>query len=130
MNQYTHTSQAIDLSRTGGTEPALLDMRVETAAGAVFARLRIDACMPGGHSSASYEMTAQEMREIAGALLQAAERVSASVAARAFDRAVDRAYVISTPGVTPYITHEPSSCEAIMAAQARHGVHSVSARPA
>ena len=130
MNQYTHTSQAIDLSRTGGTEPALLDMRVETAAGAEFARLRIDACMPGGHSSASYEMTAQEMRDLADALLQAAERVGASVAARAFDRAVDRAYVISTHGVTPYITRAKSSCEAIMDAQARHGVHSVSARPA
>lgn len=130
MNQYTHTSQAIDLSRTGGASPALLDMRVETAAGAVFARLRIDACMPGGHSSASYEMTAQEMRELADALLQAAERVGASAAARAFDRAVDRAYVISTHGVTPYIARANSSCEAIMDAQARHGVHSVSARPA
>ena len=130
MSQYTHTSQAIDLSRTGGASPALLDMRVETAAGAVFARLRIDASLPGGHSSASYEMTPQEMRELADALLQAAERVSASAAARAFDRAVDRAYVISTPGVTPYITRAKSSCEAIMSAQARHGVHSVSARPA
>ena len=130
MNQYTHTSQAIDLSRTGGTAPALLDMRVETAAGAVFAKLRIDACMPGGTHSASYEMTAQEMRELADALLQAAERVSASAAARAFDRAVDRAYVISTPGVTPYIARAKSSCEAIIDAQARHGVHSVTARPA
>ena len=126
MNQYTHTSQAIDLSRTGGAAPALLDMRVETAAGAEFARLRIDACMPGGTHSASYEMTAQEMRELADVLLQAAERVSASAAARAFDRA----YVISTHGVTPYITRAKSSCEAIMDAQARHGVHSVSARPA
>ena len=126
MNQYTHTSQAIDLSRTGGTAPALLDMRVETAAGAVFAKLRIDACMPGGHSSASYEMTAEEMRELADALLQAAERVGNAQTARAFDRA----YVISTPGVVPYITRANSSCEAIMSAQARHGVHSVSARPA
>ena len=126
MNQYTHTSQAIDLSRTGGTEPTLLDMRVETAAGAVFARLRIDACMPGGHSSASYEMTAQEMRDLADALLQAAERVGNAQMARAFDRA----YVISTPGVVPYVARANSSCEAVMAAQARHGVHSVTARPA
>lgn len=126
MNQYTHTSQAIDLSRTGGASPALLDMRVETAAGAVFARLRIDACMPGGHSSASYEMTAQEMRDLADALLQAAERVGNAQVARAFDRA----YVISTPGVMPYITRANSSCEALIDAQARHGVHSVSARPA
>lgn len=126
MSQYTHTSQPVDLSRTGGASPALLDMRVETAAGAEYARLRIDACMPGGTHSASYEMTAQEMRDLADALLQAAERVGNAQMARAFDRA----YVISTPGVTPYITHEPSSCEAIMAAQARHGVHSVSARPA
>ena len=130
MNQYTHTSRPVDLSRTGGTAPALLDMRVETAAGAVFAKLRIDACMPGGHSSASYEMTAQEMRELADALLQAAERVSNAQLARAFDRAVDRAYVISTPGVTPYIARAKSSCEAIIDAQARHGVHSVTARPA
>ena len=130
MNQYTHTSQPVDLSRTGGAAPALLDMRVETAAGAEFARLRIDACMPGGHSSASYEMTAQEMRDLADALLQAAERVGASVAARAFDRAVDRAYVISTHGITPFITRAKSSCEAIMDALARHGVHSVTARPA
>lgn len=128
MNRYTHTSQAIDLSRTGGTAPALLDMRVETAAGAVFARLRIDACMPGGHSSASYEMTAQEMRELANALICAAERVSTSAAAQAFDRAVDRAYVIRVPGVAPYITHANSSCEAIIEAQERHGVHSVTAR--
>ena len=130
MNNYTHKSQPIDLSRTGGAAPALLDMRVETAAGAAFARLRVDACMPGGTHSASYEMTAQEMRDLADALLQAAERVSASAAARAFDRAVDRAYVISTPGVTPYTTRANSSCEAVIAAQARHGVHSVTARPA
>ena len=130
MNNYTHKSQPIDLSRTGGASPALLDMRVETAAGAAFARLRVDACMPGGTHSASYEMTAQEMRDLADALLQAAERVSASAAARAFDRAVDRAYVISTPGVTPYTTRANSSCEAVIAAQARHGVHSVTARPA
>ena len=130
MNQYTHTSRPVDLSRTGGASPALLDMRVETAAGAVFARLRIDASLPGGHSSASYEMTAQEMRELADALLQAAERVSASAAARAFDRAVDRAYVISASGMVSYVARAKSSCEAIMAAQARHGVHSVTARPA
>ena len=124
MNQYTHTSRPVDLSRTGGTEPALLDMRVETAAGAVFARLRIDACMPGGTHSASYEMTAQEMRDLADALLQAAERVGNAQMARAFDRA----YVISTPGVVPYVARANSSCEAVMAAQARHGVHSVTAR--
>lgn len=128
MNQYTHahTSSPVDLSRTGGTEPALLDMRVETAAGAIFARLRIDACIPGGTHSASYEMTAQEMRDLADALLQAAERVGNAQMARAFDRA----YVISTPGVTPYTTRANSSCEALIDAQARHGVHSVSARPA
>lgn len=126
MNNYTHKSQPIDLSRTGGAAPALLDMRIETGSGAEFARLRIDTSLPGGHSSASYEMTAQEMRDLADALLQAAERVGNAQMARAFDRA----YVISTPGVTPYTTRANSSCEAVMAAQARHGVHTVTARPA
>ena len=127
MNQYTHKSQPVDLSRTGtSAAPTLLTMRVETSMGAEFAHLRVDACLPGGHISAQYEMTAQEMRDLADELQQAAERVTNAAVARAFDRA----YVISTPGVAPYTTRANSSCEAIMAAQARHGVHSVTARPA
>ena len=124
MNQYTHTSRPVDLSRTGGDTPALLDMRIETGAGAEYASLRIDASMAGGHSSSSYEMTAQEMRDLADALLQAADRVSNASAARA----IERAYVVTVPGVTPYIAMAQSSCIAGMAAQERHGVHSVAVR--
>ena len=39
-----------------------------------------------------------------------------------------KAYIVKVRGIPPYTTRANSSCEAIMAAQARHGVHSVTAR--
>lgn len=124
---YTHRSDGVDLARTGiSAAPTLLDMHVSARQGDEYALLHIEATLPGGHSSAQYELTPDEMRALAEQLLHAAERVSKAQMARAFERA----YIISAPGVTPYTTMAKSSCTAIMAAQARHGVHTVTARPA
>ena len=41
-----------------------------------------------------------------------------------------KAYIVKARGIPPYTALARSSCDAIMAAQARHGVHSVTARPA
>lgn len=41
-----------------------------------------------------------------------------------------KTYIVHVPGLEPYPALARTSCEAIMAAQERHGVHFAAARPA
>ena len=41
-----------------------------------------------------------------------------------------KAYIVHVAGMAPYTVLARSSCDAIVAAQYAHGIHSVSARPA
>ena len=41
-----------------------------------------------------------------------------------------KAYIVKARGIPPYTALARSSCDAIVAAQYAHGIHSVSARPA